>query len=108
MMKIMMRGASGYAWAMIARHAQEAGLTIIIAGRDREKLAAMASELKVAFRVFSLDAPETIDNALNDIDVLINCAGPFMYTVRPLISAAIRPVFTPPMAGFYCITESEL
>ncbi|WP_269077683.1 saccharopine dehydrogenase family protein [Siccibacter colletis] len=86
----MIYGATGYTGAMIARHAQEAGLTIIIAGRDREKLAAMASELKVAFRAFSLNDPDTIDGALEDIDVLINCAGPFMHTARPLMSAAIR------------------
>lgn len=90
MKKLMIYGASGYTGAMIARHALEAGLTIIIAGRDREKLASIASELKVAFRAFSLDDPDTIDAALEDIDVLINCAGPFLYTARPLISAAIR------------------
>ncbi|ALD78181.1 saccharopine dehydrogenase NADP-binding domain-containing protein [Enterobacter cloacae] len=90
MKKLMIYGATGYTGAMIARHAQEAGLTIIIAGRDREKLAAMASELKVAFRAFSLNDPDTIDGALEDIDVLINCAGPFMHTARPLMSAAIR------------------
>ncbi|EKD7759046.1 saccharopine dehydrogenase NADP-binding domain-containing protein [Shigella sonnei] len=90
MKKLMIYGASGYTGAMIARHAQDAGLTIIIAGRDPEKLAAMASELNVAFRALSLDDPDTIDSALNDIDALINCAGPFMHTAKPLISAAIR------------------
>lgn len=90
MKKLMIYGASGYTGAMIARHAQEAGLQIIVAGRDGEKLAAMALKMDVAFRAFSLDDPDTIDSALEDIDVLINCAGPFMYTAKPLITAAIR------------------
>lgn len=90
MKKIMIFGATGYTGSMIAGHALEAGLQIIIAGRDREKLVAMASKLGVGFRVLSLDDPDTIDAALKEVDVLINCAGPFIHTARPLMKAAIR------------------
>lgn len=90
MKKIMIYGATGYTGSMITGHALEAGLQIIIAGRDREKLTAMASKLDVAFRVFSLDDPDTIDAALEDVDALINCAGPFLHTAPSLINAAIR------------------
>jgi len=90
MKKLMIYGATGYTGSMIARHTLEAGLQIIIAGRDREKLAAMASDLDVTFRFFGLDNPGTIDVALEDIDAIINCAGPFLHTARPLMEAAIR------------------
>ncbi|QFH87965.1 hypothetical protein FR760_24345 (plasmid) [Enterobacter hormaechei] len=90
MKKLMIYGATGYTGSMIVRHALEASLQIIIAGRDREKLAAMSSVLNVPFRAFSLDNPENIDGGLEDIGVVINCAGPFLHTARPLMEAAIR------------------
>lgn len=86
----MIYGMLGYTFAMIARHAQETGLQIIVAGRVREKPAAITLKMDVTFRAFSLDGPDTIDTALKNIDVLINCAGPFMYISKLLITAAIR------------------
>ncbi|KSY16997.1 hypothetical protein BM280_11410 [Klebsiella michiganensis] len=37
---------------------------IIVAGRDREKLAANALKIDVDFRAFSLDDPDTIDKRI--------------------------------------------
>ena len=90
MKKLMIYGATGYTGSMIVRHALESSLQIIIAGRDREKLAAMSSVLDVPFRAFRLDNPDTIDGGLADINAVLNCAGPFLHTARPLMEAAIR------------------
>ncbi|WP_274864388.1 saccharopine dehydrogenase family protein [Serratia marcescens] len=90
MKKLMIYGATGYTGRMIVQHALEARLQVIIAGRDREKLAAMSSDLDVPFRAFRLDNPVTIDSGFDNIDTVINCAGPFLHTARPLMEAAIR------------------
>ncbi|WP_338556880.1 saccharopine dehydrogenase NADP-binding domain-containing protein [Erwinia sp. E_sp_B04_7] len=90
MKKLMIYGATGYTGSMIVQHALDAGLQIIIAGRNQQKLAAMTSEKNVPFRAFGLDDPDLTDKALADIHVVINCAGPYRYTARPLMEAAIR------------------
>lgn len=90
MKKLMIYGATGYTGSLIVQHALETGLQIIIAGRNQQKLAEMASEKNLPFRVLGLDDPALIDKALADIHAVINCAGPYMYTARPLMEAAIR------------------
>ncbi|ORM63613.1 hypothetical protein PRCB_18940 [Pantoea rodasii] len=87
---VMIYGATGYTGRMIVQHAVDAGVPLIIAGRNEEKLTAMANALNLPFRTFALDDPHTIDKALTDVAVLLNCAGPFMHTADALIKAAIR------------------
>ncbi len=81
MKKLMIYGATGYTGRMAALHAKQAGLDVVVAGRDEAALA----ELGTAYRVFNVDAAD-----LTDIGVLLNCAGPFMRTAAPLMQAAIR------------------
>ena len=90
MKKLMIYGATGYTGRMIVQHALDAHQQVIVAGRDREKLAGISSDLDIPFRAFTLDNPDIIDDALEGIGAVINCAGPFLYTARPLMEAAIR------------------
>ncbi len=90
MKKLMIYGATGYTGGMIVQHAIASGVPLILAGRNGIKLAAMASELNIPFRAFPLDEPDIVDEALGDVAVLLNCAGPFMHTANVLITAAIR------------------
>jgi short subunit dehydrogenase-like uncharacterized protein len=87
--KLMIYGATGYTGSMIVQHAVASGVPLILAGRNEKKLAAMASTLDIPFRTFSLDKPEIVEEALADVAVVLNCAGPFMYTANALIKAAI-------------------
>jgi short subunit dehydrogenase-like uncharacterized protein len=90
MTKLMIYGASGYTGRMAAEHAKAAGLDLVVAGRDAGKLAKIASDLSVEYRAFAVDDTQALDSALSDAVVLLNCAGPFGRTVRPLMTAAIR------------------
>ncbi|MFS2222572.1 saccharopine dehydrogenase family protein [Pantoea sp. B65] len=90
MKTLMIYGATGYTGSMIVQHALASGIPVIIAGRNEEKLAAMANELSLPFRVFTLAEPSVVDQALADVTVLLNCAGPFLHTADVLIKAAIR------------------
>lgn len=87
--KLMIYGATGYTGSMIVQHAAASGVPLILAGRNEKKLAAMASTLDIPFRTFSLDKPEIVEEALADVAVVLNCAGPFMHTANALIKAAI-------------------
>ncbi|MGI4748482.1 MAG: saccharopine dehydrogenase family protein [Janthinobacterium lividum] len=86
MTKLMIYGASGYTGRMATEHAKAAGLDLVLAGRSEAPLAALGS----AYRVFQVDDHAASDKALSDVSVLLNCAGPFMRTAKPLMEAAIR------------------
>lgn len=92
MKKLMIYGAAGYTGCMAAEHAASAGLDLVLAGRDQDRMAleVLAGSLGADVRLFSLDDPDAIERGLEDISVLLNAAGPFMNTAGRLMSAAIR------------------
>lgn len=89
MKNIMIYGATGYTGSLVTAHALTCGIPLIIAGRDERKLAAMATELDIPYRAFSLAEPEAVRAALKDVAVVLNCAGPFMHTANVLMRAAV-------------------
>jgi short subunit dehydrogenase-like uncharacterized protein len=90
MSSFLIYGATGYTGSLIAREAVRRSMRPILAGRTAEKLAVLAGELGLDHRAFSLDSPETISDALRGIHTLLNCAGPFSRTARPLTDACLR------------------
>lgn len=88
MKKLLIYGAAGYTGSMVAEQAKAVGLNVEIAGRDSAKLQKLAERLGLSYRVFSLDEP--LDSALDGVDVLLNCAGPFALTAQPLMNACIE------------------
>jgi short subunit dehydrogenase-like uncharacterized protein len=84
----LLYGASGFVGEAIARLAVQSGLRPVLAGRNEQPLAALAAELGVEHRVFDLDA--TADRSLAGITVVLNCAGPFIHTFKPLVDACLR------------------
>ncbi|CPR14262.1 saccharopine dehydrogenase NADP-binding domain-containing protein [Brenneria goodwinii] len=90
MKKLMIYGATGYTGRMIVTQAMRSGVPLILAGRNDAKLAVLASELNLPYRSFSLRESASIDEALADVAVLLNCAGPFMRTADTLMKVTIR------------------
>lgn len=84
MKTLMIYGATGYTGRMAAEHAKRLGLNLVIAGRNAERLASLAAELDVPYRVCAADASQ-----LQGIDVLLNFAGPFAHTAEPLMRACM-------------------
>jgi short subunit dehydrogenase-like uncharacterized protein len=85
----MIYGANGYTGALIAREAKRRGAAPILAGRDAAKIAALASELGLPSKAFSLDAPLEIAAALSGVGLVLNCAGPFSKTADRLMRASL-------------------
>ncbi len=85
----MIYGAYGYSGRLIAEHAKACGLTPVLAGRDPARTRALADALGLESRVFSLDDRNAIVDALEDIDAVVHCAGPFSTTSAPMIDACI-------------------
>ena len=86
----MIYGATGYTGKLLARSAADHELRPILAGRDAAKLRAVAEPLGLSHRVFSVDDVRRHTDALRDVHVLLNVAGPFSTTARPLVDACVR------------------
>ncbi len=88
--RILIYGANGYTGRLVADVAKARGLNPILGGRNRESVSAMAVELGLEHRVFSLDAPKAVDAGLAGVGVAIHCAGPFSRTALPMAEACLR------------------
>ncbi len=82
-------GANGYTGELIARAACRRGLAPVLAGRSRDAVAAIASELGCEHRVFDLSDPAKLAANLAGCAVVIHCAGPFSATAAPMMAACI-------------------
>lgn len=87
--RLLVYGATGYTGKLVAEHAKQSGLDIVVAGRNRERVTGLGKELGIESRAFALDEPQILRAALDDITVVLNVAGPFRHTARPLMDASI-------------------
>jgi short subunit dehydrogenase-like uncharacterized protein len=83
-------GANGYTGELTTRFAAERGLKPILAGRSEPRISELAAKYGFEYRAFSLDDTEKVDAALQEVDMVLHCAGPFSITSRPMVAACIR------------------
>lgn len=88
--KLLLYGAAGYTGKIIAARAKALGLDFEIAGREDDKISALAAELGVAYHVFTVEDNTGWQLALAGKKVLINAAGPFRYTAREAMQACLK------------------
>ncbi|MBT8143743.1 MAG: saccharopine dehydrogenase NADP-binding domain-containing protein [Gammaproteobacteria bacterium] len=86
-MKWMIYGANGYTGELIAREAARRQMTPILAGRSHSAISTLADELELSYRVFALD--ERLHERLDDVHLVLHCAGPFSATAKPMIEACL-------------------
>ena len=89
-MRWMIYGANGYTGELIARNARGQGLKPILAGRREAKVAPLAEQEGLEYRVFSLDDPDTLADELADVDLVLHCAGPFSRTSRAMLEGCLK------------------
>ncbi len=83
-------GANGYTGELITRFAAERGLKPILAGRSEEKIEPIAKRHGVKHRAFALEDTAKLDAELQEVDVVLHCAGPFSLTSKPVVDACVR------------------
>lgn len=86
----MLYGANGYTGELIAREAVRRGQKPILAGRNAQAISALARELECPSRSFALDQHQTIVNALQDLALVLHCAGPFVQTSAAMVEACLQ------------------
>ena len=90
MPNFLIYGANGYTGELITRFAVERGMRPIVAGRSEAAIKALAEKHGLVHRVFSLDETEKLDAALNEVAMVLHCAGPFSLTSRQMGEACLR------------------
>jgi short subunit dehydrogenase-like uncharacterized protein len=86
----MIYGATGHTGRLIVNAALERGLRPVIAGRNAQTVRSLADRHQLPFRSFPLDDPAAIADALEDVDVLLNAAGPAPAGAAALAQACIE------------------
>jgi short subunit dehydrogenase-like uncharacterized protein len=82
-------GANGYTGHCIAEEAVRRRLRPRLAGRNQTVLAELAAQCGLDHQAFALDDPAIIRESIRGAKVILNCAGPFSATARPLIDACL-------------------
>jgi short subunit dehydrogenase-like uncharacterized protein len=88
--RIVLYGATGYTGKLTARIAAEQGLTPLLAGRNEEKLKAVAEPLGFDYQAVDLGDNAELDSLLAKAAVVLHIAGPFSATSRPMADACLR------------------
>ena len=89
--KITVFGAYGHTGKFVVAELIKSGFTPILAGRDTSKLKKLGEIYpNLEIRPAVIDDAASLDTALAGAAAVINCAGPFLDTGKPLIEGAIR------------------
>jgi short subunit dehydrogenase-like uncharacterized protein len=83
-------GSTGYVGRAAAALAVEQGLRPLLVGRNSEAVSQQASDLGLEHRTVALDQPDTLDAILKNAPLVLNLAGPYLYTYRPIVEACLR------------------
>jgi len=89
-MSFLLYGAYGYTGRLVAEMAADHGLAPILAGRNSDKVSTMADRYGWKKRVFNLDEPATVARALDGVDCVLHCAGPFAQTAAPMVTGCLE------------------
>lgn len=87
--RFMIYGATGYTGKLTARMAKEKGLNPILAGRNAEKVKAVAEPLGFEWRAIDLADTAALQTALGEVAAVLHIAGPFSATSQPMADACI-------------------
>jgi len=111
--RILIYGATGYTGRLLAREAARRGLDLVLAGRDPEKLDALADALadetadeiaegraaesgaaptperSFETRAVALGDAAGLADALDDVAAVLHVAGPFSKTALPMVEACL-------------------
>ncbi len=92
MTELMIYGATGYTGTLVAEHAgakAPGAPPTILAGRDAVRTEALATRLDMPWTAFDLSDAATLRRRLENVTIVLNCAGPFSRTADPLVAACL-------------------
>jgi short subunit dehydrogenase-like uncharacterized protein len=90
MSNFLIYGSYGYTGQLIVERALKEGMRPILAGRNEKKLRPQAEQYNLDCRAFSLGETAKLDAALQEVEAVLHCAGPFVHTFRQMAEACLR------------------
>ena len=89
-MSFLIYGASGYTGKLIVELSIKKGLKPVLAGRTESKIKPLADKFGLEYMIFGLENVEEIAQSIAKFPIVLNCAGPFSRTAKPLVQACLR------------------
>ena len=89
-MSFLIYGASGYTGKLIVELSIKKGLKPILAGRTEAKIKPLAEKFGLEYLVFGLDNIENVVQNIAKFPLVLNCAGPFSRTAKPIVEACLK------------------
>src|SRR5689334_19474570 len=86
----MIYGAYGFTGRLIVEEAVRSGHRPVLAGRDAERLKALAEPLGLEVLPLSLDDPASLRAAAQSTSLIFNAAGPFSETGPKIIETCLK------------------
>ncbi len=88
--KILLYGANGYTAQLILDYLPEYNLPILLSGRNEANIKTLSEKYKLDYKIIDLNNARELEEGLNDIQLVIHCAGPFIYTAKQMVEACIK------------------
>ncbi len=86
----MVYGANGYTGELIVRYAVAMGMKPVLAGRNVLAIKTMAEKYQLPYEICNLYDKEELNDAVLGVNVVLNCAGPFINTYKPMMKACLK------------------
>jgi short subunit dehydrogenase-like uncharacterized protein len=88
--EIIIYGAYGYTGTLIAEECKSKGLSVLLSGRNNEKLMQQAATTGYPFEVTDINDHGALLRLLTKGKLVIHCAGPFQSTAKQMIDACLE------------------
>jgi short subunit dehydrogenase-like uncharacterized protein len=86
----LLYGANGYTAGLIINAASAYRLQPILGGRNGAKMAKLAKQHNLPYRIADLHDSKAMNLMLKEVAVVLHCAGPFSQTALPMQRACLR------------------
>ncbi|MDX1454100.1 MAG: saccharopine dehydrogenase NADP-binding domain-containing protein [Gammaproteobacteria bacterium] len=88
-MSLVIYGAYGYTGKLIVAEAVRQGMKPMLAGRNADKLRALAEQFDLPWQACDIDDTDGLQKLLLPADAVLHCAGPFHRTVDAMLGACL-------------------
>ncbi|MDX1736210.1 MAG: saccharopine dehydrogenase NADP-binding domain-containing protein [Halioglobus sp.] len=88
--QVLIYGAYGFTGTGISRLAAEYGIRPVLAGRNPQKLRALAEEVGYPHISLTLDDHARLVAVLQRFELVMHIAGPYTFTAEPMLNAAVE------------------
>lgn len=85
----LLYGAYGYTGRLILESALARGMRPVLGGRDEERLSDLAERHGLRHRSFALDDPADVRDGVEEMEAVLNAAGPHSATFDPMVRACL-------------------